>query len=54
MSAPPTKSVFLKDGRLTPDEFIEAGDKLTSISKIWKWKEANGKEKINKYFPESK
>lgn len=51
---PPVKSVFVKDGRLTPQEFLEAGDKLISVSHIWKWKEAKSGKQVNKHLPASK
>ena len=33
----PTKSTFLKDGKLTPDEFVAAGDALKAKCPQWNW-----------------
>ncbi len=33
----PKKSVFLEDGRLLPEEFTAAGDRLILASKMWTW-----------------
>lgn len=51
---PPVKSMFETDGRLTPQEFIEAGDKLVQISGTWKWQQAKSGKKVNKYLHETK
>ncbi len=32
------ESAFFKEGVLTPEEFVMAGDQLTSSQKIWKWR----------------
>ena len=48
-----TKSKFYEEGKLTPKEFVEAGDFLTSKCPTWKWMAA--KEKYyNKNLPKDK
>lgn len=37
----PKKSVFLEDGRLTPQEFTDACDRLILASKMWAWQSAS-------------
>lgn len=37
----PKKSVFLEDGRLLPEEFTAAGDRLILASKMWSWAAAS-------------
>lgn len=36
----PKKSVFLEDGRLTPQEFTDACDRLILASNMWSWQPA--------------
>ncbi|CAK84408.1 unnamed protein product (macronuclear) [Paramecium tetraurelia] len=52
--APPTKSVFLTKGMLTPEEFINAGDRLISNGGNWKWCKAISDQYKNKYLPNDK
>lgn len=37
----PKESVFLADGRLTPLEFLQAGDRLKLASKMFEWESAS-------------
>ena len=37
MKSPLKESVFYKEGKLTPEEFLSAGDFLTSKCPTWKW-----------------
>lgn len=37
VTGPLTKSAFQKEGKLTPQEFLEAGDNLTLKSPAWEW-----------------
>ena len=41
----PKESVFLTDGRLTPLEFTQAGDRLILASKMWQWQKSSKKGK---------
>lgn len=50
----PTKSQFIEKGVLTPQEFIEAADKLIYVNPMWEWGKASSKKLINKDFPEEK
>ena len=50
----PKQSVFLSDGRLTPIEFTQAGDRLILASKMWEWKSASGKGKSEPTLDSSK
>ena len=47
------KSNFYEEGKLTPEEFIEAGDFLVSQCPIWKWCEAK-EDLYNKALPKNK
>ncbi len=40
---------FLKEGRLSPSEFLQAGDQLVALSPIWAWCEA-AKPSISRSF----
>lgn len=51
---PPVKSQFYEKGILTPQEFIEAGDKLIHINPMWKWGKASKPSRKNTYLPEEK
>ena len=42
----PKESVFKKDGRLTPLEFTQAGDRLILASKMWQWQTSTPKGKL--------
>ena len=49
----PKKNNFYEEGKLTPEEFVEAGDFLISKCPIWKWCAA--KENLyNKTLPKDK
>ena len=50
----PKSSVFLTDGRLTPLEFTEAGDRLILASKMWEWKSASDKGKKESTLDQNK
>ena len=50
----PTKSQFIEKGVLTPQEFIEACDKLIYVNPMWEWGKASSKKLMNKDFPEEK
>ncbi|CAD8109016.1 unnamed protein product [Paramecium sonneborni] len=51
---PPKQSVFLSKGMLTPEEFINAGDRLISNGGNWKWCKAISDQYKNKYLPDDK
>ncbi len=51
---PPKKSQFISEGKLIPQEFIEAGDKLIQINPMWQWGTSVSEKLINKYLPKSK
>ena len=48
-----THSVFLTEGKLTPDEFVFAGDCLVESCPTWSW-EGGDADKWNKNLPEDK
>lgn len=48
-----TQSVFLTEGKLTPDEFVFAGDCLVECCPTWSW-EGGDPEKRNKNLPDDK
>jgi ubiquitin-like-conjugating enzyme ATG3 len=50
----PTSSKFIEKGVLTPQEFIEAGDKLIYVNPMWEWGKASSSKLVNKDFPEEK
>lgn len=47
------KSTFHKTGKLTPDEFVLAGDYLVSNFPSWKWQSGN-KDMFRDYLPHDK
>lgn len=47
------KSTFYKTGKLTPDEFVLAGDYLVTNFPSWKWQSGN-KSKLRAHLPEDK
>jgi ubiquitin-like-conjugating enzyme ATG3 len=47
------KSKFYEEGKLTPEEFVEAGDFLTSKCPTWKWCAAK-EDLYNKALPKDK
>lgn len=51
---PPVQSQFYEKGILTPQEFIEACDKLIHVNPMWQWGEAMKESKKNKYLPDKK
>ena len=48
-----THSVFLTEGKLTPEEFVFAGDSLIQYCPTWSW-EAGDPDKRNKNLPADK
>jgi ubiquitin-like-conjugating enzyme ATG3 len=52
VSGPMTESAFQKTGKLTPQEFVEAGDALTQKFPGWKWEA--GDATIQDYLPKNK
>uniref|UniRef100_A0A8C9GR12 Ubiquitin-like-conjugating enzyme ATG3 n=1 Tax=Piliocolobus tephrosceles TaxID=591936 RepID=A0A8C9GR12_9PRIM len=46
-------SSFIKNGTLTPLEFVEAGDFLTHKFKTWKWQDADTNRTVS-YLPKEK
>ena len=50
---PMTKSKFYEEGKLTPEEFVESGDFLTSKCPTWKWCAAK-EDRYNKALPKDK
>lgn len=46
-------SSFIKNGTLTPAEFVDAGDFLTHKFKTWEWREADENRAVP-YLPEKK
>jgi ubiquitin-like-conjugating enzyme ATG3 len=53
IKSPMTKSKFYEEGKLTPEEFVEAGDFLTSKCPTWKWCAAK-EDLYNKALPKDK
>lgn len=51
---PTTTSTFRETGKLTPDEFVQAGDFLTSKFPSWAWAEAATPAQRVSYLPEDK
>ncbi|KAK2952885.1 putative ubiquitin-like-conjugating enzyme ATG3 [Blattamonas nauphoetae] len=49
----PTKSTFVKDGKITPDEFIAAGDRLVMKNPVWAWQGGDADKKLW-YLPDNK
>ncbi|KAK2947811.1 putative autophagy protein 3 [Blattamonas nauphoetae] len=49
----PTKSTFVKDGKITPDEFIAAGDRLVMKNPVWTWQGGDADKKMW-YLPDNK
>ena len=45
------KSKFIEKGTLTPQEFVETGDKLVQINPMWEWAEAETDKLRNKDLP---
>ena len=52
VSGPITQSEFQKTGKLTPNEFVEAGDALTQKFPGWKWE--GGDESLQTFLPKNK
>jgi ubiquitin-like-conjugating enzyme ATG3 len=53
LKSAPTVSQFLSTGRLTPEEFVIAGDMLVYKCPAWVWGEADGKHAVA-YLPPAK
>lgn len=51
---PPMTPQFVQNGKLSPDEFIAAGDKLTEVCNGWKWKPSSNPNFCSKYLNEKK
>eukprot|EP01016_Furgasonia_blochmanni_P046832 TRINITY_DN680_c0_g2_i4.p1 TRINITY_DN680_c0_g2~~TRINITY_DN680_c0_g2_i4.p1 ORF type:complete len:347 (-),score=22.90 TRINITY_DN680_c0_g2_i4:171-1124(-) len=51
---PPKQSQFQEKGILTPEEFVIAGDQLTSMCPSWSWKSAPNKKNQSQYLPPEK
>lgn len=51
---PSKDSKFYEKGTLTPQEFVEAGDKLVLVNPMWEWREAVGPKFENKNLPSEK
>lgn len=49
----PHKSTLLKDGKITPEEFVAAGDSLISICPNWSWQPADEKRAMD-FLPSDK
>ncbi|KAK2964240.1 putative autophagocytosis associated protein [Blattamonas nauphoetae] len=49
----PTKSTFVKDGKITPDEFIAAGDRLVMKNPVWAWQGGDPAKKLW-FLPDNK
>ena len=47
------ESLFLTEGKLTPEEFVYVGDVLVEICPTWSW-ESGDSSKPNKNLPEDK
>eukprot|EP00659_Diplonema_papillatum_P014026 gene14026-21450_t len=53
--SPISSTRFMEKGQLTPEEFVEAGDKLVARCPTWKWYGAQeGKENVHKLLPKDK
>jgi ubiquitin-like-conjugating enzyme ATG3 len=48
------ESKFYEEGVLTPEEFIKAGDFLTSKCPTWKWCSASNEKLATEYLPKNK
>lgn len=51
---PSKDSKFYEKGTLTPQEFVEAGDKLVLINPMWEWRGAVDPKYVNKNLPDEK
>lgn len=51
---PNKDSKFYEKGTLTPQEFVEAGDKLVLVNPMWEWKGAVSSKYENKNLPPEK
>lgn len=50
----PKNSTLLKNGKITPDEFVIAGDSLISLCPNWSWQKSPDPKRVVKYLPEDK
>lgn len=48
------ESKFYEEGILTPEEFIKAGDFLTSKCPTWKWCSSSNEKLVSEYLPKNK
>lgn len=51
---PPETDQFEENGKLSPDEFKRAGDKLTEVCSGWKWMPSSNPNYSSKYLDEKK
>lgn len=51
---PPDNDQFEVDGRLSPDEFKRAGDKLTEVCSGWRWMPSSNPKYKSKYLDDNK
>lgn len=51
---PPETPQFQASGKLSPQEFIQAGDKLTEVCSGWKWMPSSNPKHFSKYLNEKK
>ncbi|QLQ81345.1 hypothetical protein HG537_0F01060 [Torulaspora globosa] len=48
------KSTFLSSGEITPDEFVEAGDYMSSMFPTWSWNEVTNDISYRDFLPRDK
>lgn len=51
---PPETDQFEENGKLSPEEFKKAGDKLTEVCAGWKWMPSSNPAFFSKYLDEKK
>lgn len=51
---PPETDQFEENGKLSPDEFRRAGDKLTEVCSGWRWMPSSNPNFSSKYLDEKK
>src|SRR5579859_5554964 len=49
-----TRSNFYETGKLTPDEFVQAGDELVATCGTWRWAPAASPKYFRNYLPKEK
>ena len=50
----PHKSTLLRDGKITPEEFLVAGDSLVAVCPNWSWSSSPDPKKEVNYLPKDK